>query len=425
MTSRPPIFILGVPRSGTTLLRTILDGHPAIAAGPETPWLGGHQPRSLMALWGALREEGWGYCQSYNMPLDVPTEAARAFMNILMDRYCQSRGKSRWAEKTPDNALYVPFLRELFPDARFIYLIRDGLDTAMSTSVVAPHRKGISAFLEQNLGFGPGVPHVVNTPFAAVLRWKHWNNLIRAGLANHTHHKLSYERLVTEPTATIRELLDFVGEPFEPAMLDYAKLRHDFPRWEWGSADVMARGAIGNQSVGRARRELSADELGHLAPMIGPDQSQGQTPGPGVLGSWIASFAIPMHLESPAPEAQAALAWLWHSTLLNTANTHLRVVGSPTHSLPWILALLGAKVTFESPLDDRLTRLAAAMKVDVNRQTTEPSAALLLNGLPDAAQAPRCGAFVLGPVGPKWNHRVLASLPAGAGSLGASILSPA
>ena len=103
----PPIFILGVPRSGTTLLRTILDAHPAIASGPETPWLGGHQPRSLMSLWSALREEPWGYCKSFNMGREVPTEAARAFLTVMMERYARAKGKKRWAEKTPDNALHV------------------------------------------------------------------------------------------------------------------------------------------------------------------------------------------------------------------------------------------------------------------------------------------------------------------------------
>lgn len=423
MTSRPPIFILGVPRSGTTLLRTILDGHPAIAAGPETPWLGGHQPRSLMALWGALRNEPWGYCKSFGMPDAVATDAARAFMNILMDRYCQHKHKSRWAEKTPDNALYVPFLLELFPEAKFIHLTRDGLDTAMSTSVVAPHRKGISAFLEKNLGFGPGVPPVDNTPFAAVLRWRHWNNLIRTGLAGHQHHTITYESLVTEPTSTIRALMDFIGEPFEPAMLDYAKSKHDFPSWEWGSADVMARGAIGAESVGRGRRELTADQLGHLTPVVAAYAPLDPMPAPEVLGTWMTAFAKPMGLEPPTPHAYAAIAWLWQNTLLNSLN--LLVTGSSSHTLPWILALLGAKVKFQSPLDDRLTRLATALKIDINQQQAGPFTALMLDGLPDSAPAPKYPTFVLGPVGPKWKHRVTASFPGASGGLGASILTPA
>src|ERR1043165_1006163 len=272
----PPIFILGVPRSGTTLLRTILDAHPAIASGPETPWLGGHQPRSLMSLWTTLREEGWGYCKSFNMGREVPTEAARAFLSVLMDRYAAARGKRRWAEKTPDNALHVDFLTELFPEAKFVHLVRDGLDVAMSTSVVAPHRKGISSFLEQTLGFGPDAPPLPNSPFAALLRWHHWNNLIRKSLTGRQTFTLGYERLVTEPEPTVRGLMEFIGEPFVPAMLDYTKSRHDYPEWEWGSADVRAREGITSVSVGRARRELPPEQLGLLAPLAAPQLTEFQ-----------------------------------------------------------------------------------------------------------------------------------------------------
>ncbi len=421
VTSRPPIFILGVPRSGTTLLRTILDGHSAIAAGPETPWLGGHQPRSLMALWGALRNEPWGYCKSFGMPDAVATEAARAFMTVLMDRYCQHKHKSRWAEKTPDNALYVPFLLELFPEAKFIHLTRDGLDTAMSTSVIAPHRKGISAFLEKNLGFGPGVPPVDNTPFAAILRWRHWNNLIRTGLSGHEHHEISYEHLVTEPASTIRALMDFIGEPFEPAMLDYAKSKHDFPSWEWGSADVMARGTIGAESVGRGKRELMPDQLRHLSPMVHASSSPEPLPAPEVLGYWIHAFAAPMGLEPPEPQDFAAISWLWHHGLAESQG--LRVVGSPSHALPWICALLGAKLCFQTPPDAKLLRLATALKIDIAGSQDQP--VLLLKGLPGDDDPPIRGGFVLGHVGHTAKHRVTASFPGASGGLGASILAPA
>lgn len=431
---RPPIFILGVPRSGTTLLRTILDGHSAIAAGPETPWLSGHQPRSLMGLWSALRDEPWGYCKSFNMPADVATDAARAFMAVLMDRYCLARGKTRWAEKTPDNALYVPFLLNLFPDARFVHLVRDGLDTAMSTSVVAPHRKGISVFLEKNLGFGPGVPPVDNTPFAAVLRWNHWNDLIRQSLTGRKHLAMSYERLVTEPTATVQELMEFVNEPFEPAMLDYAKARHDFPAWEWGSADVKSRGAIGSESVGRGKRELDPIQLGHLAPIVqrGPIANTfagaraNLVPSSDVLASWIQDFARPMGLEVPDPGTHAAIAWLWHNGLPGIGKMRLRVIGSSAHPLPWILALLGARVSFAgAPADEKLRRLAASLKVDVTWQDAAADAVLALSGLEGDDPDPRVPAFVLGPVGANRANRVSAALPADSDGLGASILAPA
>ncbi|MCP6756454.1 hypothetical protein NL533_33005, partial [Klebsiella pneumoniae] len=86
--------------------------------------------------------------------------------------------------------------------------------------------------------------------FAAVLRWNHWNNLIRESLQERGAYTLAYERLVSEPESAVRACMGFIGEAFEPAMLDYAKARHDFPEWEWGSADVKARGEISSASVG-------------------------------------------------------------------------------------------------------------------------------------------------------------------------------
>lgn len=397
----PPIFILGVPRSGTTLLRTILDAHSGIASGPETPWLGGHQPRSLMSLWTTLREEVWGYCKSFNMGREVPTEAARAFLCVLMERYAAARGKRRWAEKTPDNALHVDFLTELFPEARFVHLVRDGLDVAMSTSVIAPHRRGISNFLEQNLGFGPDAPPLPNTPFAALLRWNHWNNLIRKSLGRgagaRETHTLSYERLVTEPESTLRALMQFVGEPFEPGMLEFAKSRHDYPEWEWGSADVKARPEISSASVGRARRELPAEHLALLAPLAAPSVTEfaaaptDRDAGTELVAGWVRSLAAAWGLDSIRDAAGAAS--LWRAGLVGHDWRGKRVVvfggrGGPVNPLPWILALLGASVSFPGVAAEApALRMATGLRVDMTFGSP-PSTAAAGAMVVDAAASP-------------------------------------
>jgi hypothetical protein len=123
-----------------------------------------------MSLWNAVCAEPWGYCKSFDMPEEAATRAARAFLSSLMNDYAAARGKRRWAEKTPDNALYVPFLATLYPEACFVHIVRDGLDVAMSTSVVAPHRRGISDFLERNIGFGPAAPTAPNSPLRPAAR---------------------------------------------------------------------------------------------------------------------------------------------------------------------------------------------------------------------------------------------------------------
>lgn len=382
--AKPPIFILGVPRSGTTLLRTILDSHPSIACGPETPWLGGHQPRSVMELWRFLRDDKHGYTASYGMSPALVTSAARDFVDRLLGEYAQFKGKQRWAEKTPDNALYVDFLLELFPEAKFVHLVRDGLDVALSTSVVEVHRKGVSVFHERFVSLGPGVPPIANTPFAALLRWRHWDSLIERSLVGKDHLRLTYERLVTEPEPALRSLTEFIGERFTPAMLEYRKHPHDYPAWEWGSADVQSRDTIRRDRVGRAKRELSADDRAILAPMADPS---GEPPSPmAFLASvdevdstrftrfmeWLNAFAGPLGLQQFTNWSKSweyPKLWLGVLDAIDWRRTRLADLGTALSPMPWVCALLGAKVTLVETRDRFVpvwTALRDKLRVDVS-----------------------------------------------------------
>lgn len=383
--AKPPVFILGVPRSGTTLLRTLLDSHSQIACGPETPWLGGHQPRSVMRLWQALRDEPWGYCASYGMDRAVVDVAAGKFVAHLMQEYARSKGKARWAEKTPDNALYVDFLLALFPDARSIHLMRNGLDVAVSTSVVEEHRKGISSFLERFLGLGPGVPPVENNPFNALLKWSHWDRLIERSLRRREHLDVNYERLVADPEGTLREVLGFIGEPFEPAMLDYAGFRHEYPPWEWGSADVQARGQITAERVGRGRRALGAVQRQLLEPLAGAggavpilsaaaafNQQEADSEVFRLMTAYLNGLSRPLGLGVLEGEEAWEAAWLWIHGLSRVAWNGKRVVhsgGAPV--LGWIAAMLGADVIFVATEGDAAARAKLAADMHLNVQWRE------------------------------------------------------
>jgi protein-tyrosine sulfotransferase len=384
--SKPPIFILGVPRSGTTLLRTLLDSHSNIACGPETPWLGGHQPRSVMELVRFLTEDKLGYCESFGRPREDVVGAARGFVSALMEGYSRGKGKGRWAEKTPDNVLYVDFLLEMFPEARVVWLTRAGLDVAVSTSVVAEHRRGISAFHEQNLRFGPGSAPVPNNAFNALLRWRHWNRLVGKSLHGREFLRVSYERLVTEPGETLRRVCEFVGEEFEPGMLEYSEQGHEFPEWEWGSADVRARGKIAGDRVGRGKRELPGVQLRLLEPLAQPAaagadvEPRAALAGVGELESaefvqlmeWINGFAAPWRLRTFTDWSKVwEYPWLWLNVFSRIRLEGARVydLGSELSPLPWILALLGARVTLVETNRQFITRwkrLRDGLRVNVD-----------------------------------------------------------
>jgi hypothetical protein len=369
-----PIFIFGVPRSGTTLLRTVLDSHSAIACGPETPWLGGHQPRSVMELVRFLTEDEHGYCRSYGMSREVVLAAARRFVDDILSAYAAARGKRRWAEKTPDNVLYVDFLLELFPEAKILWLTRNGLDVAVSTSDVAEHRKGISPFLERNISLAPGAPTVANTPFNALLRWRHWSRLLARSLQQREHLKLSYERLVAEPEATMRQVCEFIAEPFEASMLDYTSRPHDFPGWEWGSADVRARGTISRERAGRAQKELSPVQLAVLQPLAAGPTGQASMPlsqeAAGALAEALSSLARSFKLRAMEGLQPDVLGWLWTGGVvpMRLESTRFYDIDGPV-PLPIVLSLLGARttsITADPPLARSLTALAKRLRLGLD-----------------------------------------------------------
>ncbi len=365
-----PIFILGVPRSGTTLLRVLLDSHPNIACGPETPWLSAHHPRTVGALVDFLCEDPLGYCRSFGGDKDDVLLAARAFVNSLLAGYARKRGKSRWAEKTPDNLLFLPFLRALFPDALFVHLRRQVLDVALSTAVISDHRKGISTYHETRLPLAPGID-VENTLFNAVLRRVHWDRKLSDGLVGTPVHRMNYEDLVHHPEPVLRELIQFLGEPWADEMLRYSDVPHELPAWEWGSADVRQHARTPNvitaSRAGRAERELSGVQGDLLRSLCGGSG----TPAPARRSrvrlasvaemrsesfahfvTCVDAFAHPLSLRSLTGLATTwEYPWLWHNALRHVDWPYATVVdiGSEMSPMPWIAAMLGARVTLVSP----------------------------------------------------------------------------
>lgn len=123
-----PIFIIGAARSGTTMLaETILSRHPDIA------YLSEPNPT-------------WGFGNAYK-PHDVLTESdvtQRGANHIrkVFEKFLISSGKRRFMEKTPRNCLRMPYIRKIFPDAKFVHVIRDGRDVAVSASIEWRGRPG-------------------------------------------------------------------------------------------------------------------------------------------------------------------------------------------------------------------------------------------------------------------------------------------
>lgn len=257
-----PIFILGVPRSGTTLLRTLLDSHPHIACGPECPWIAGRYGKGthFKALFETLRSDLHGPVRNYTGvgEAEVARILGRAVSDILMTS-ARARGKKRWAEKTPVHLLDLDFLHACFPEACFVHIVRDGRDVACSAFNGRESWGGVHVDVD---GMVP-----ITRP--TVLRiWGDWLDRLESARERFDMpvHELRYEDLVARPEAALRRLLDFLEEPYDARMVEYAAQEHDFPSWEKGSSDVVEHGELMSASVGRWRREFPPVELREMTP---------------------------------------------------------------------------------------------------------------------------------------------------------------
>lgn len=232
-TPTAPIFIVGCQRSGTTMLRLVLDSHSRISCGPETRFLADME-RIVTSDWRRL--------QRYGLEREEWLRRIAEFFAGIQNDYAERRGKVRWADKTPLYALNIPFLAELFPTAQFVHVIRDGRDVAVS------HRK--------RFGYASSLN--------SARKWPSYIRIAREAaeaLPPERYREVRYEALVGQTEQTLRDLLDWLGEEWEPEVLEYNRTTHDVPEKYSVEADQRRRSASGQDaiygsSVGSHRRQL-------------------------------------------------------------------------------------------------------------------------------------------------------------------------
>jgi hypothetical protein len=217
----PPFpFVVGCDRSGTTLVRAILNAHPALAVPSESYFplyvlrqrsrferAGG--PIDVDTLLDDLRPHPrW---QNWNIPEaevratlaeDEPRTAPDA-VRSLFRAYAAHAGKSRYGDKTPKFVFAIDLLADAFPEAVFVHVVRDGRDVALS--------RRDAGWALKNMG-------------SEALRWKthvESGDASGATLGPARYRVLRYEDLVVDPETQAKLLCDFLGLPWDPAMLRY------------------------------------------------------------------------------------------------------------------------------------------------------------------------------------------------------------
>jgi Sulfotransferase family len=222
----PYVFIVGCPRSGTTLLGRIGDAHPQLAVIHETRWIAGFHKRRLgLTPEGEVTPELVERLREHKrfatlglapelldglLPGDRPVHYAD-FVASLFDLYGERRGKRLVGDKTPRYVRNLPTLHELWPHAKFVHLIRDGRDVCLS---VLDWKKG-----------APKFPTWDEDPVSTTALWWEWNVKLgrEAGalLGPERYHELRYEALVAEPEGECRALCAFLGLPYDASMLRF------------------------------------------------------------------------------------------------------------------------------------------------------------------------------------------------------------
>jgi hypothetical protein len=228
-----PIFIVGCQRSGTTLLRLMLDSHSRISCGPET---------GLLSDLAALHKRNAGYLRNYGLPDQYWDAKFAQFFDSFKAEYAAMKGKARWADKTPKYALSLDYILRLFPSCQIIHMIRDGRD------VVASHR--------DRWGYWSAIK--------ATVKWPRYIQAARATgaqLGSQRYTEVRYEDLVRDPESTLRTILEFLHEPWDAGVLEHDKRPHDIAHHHAGfiagrRAETREPSAIYRHRIGSHKREL-------------------------------------------------------------------------------------------------------------------------------------------------------------------------
>ena len=254
-----PVFVVGMNGSGTTMLLDCLGRHPALYAFPrETrliPYLmarvvsfGDLQvDANFQRLWDQVRELAVFRLTNGDAAVPLPPDWRErprnlaAILDAVFSYFAAREGKSRWCEKTPQHVQHLLALAGQFPSARFIHVIRDGRDCAVSF-----HRRWR------------------RQPELTVFRWK---KVVTAGRAQGQqlgagrYLEIRYEDLTAAPESSLRRICDYLDLPFDAAVLESAR-----PYLQGG--DAGGKGGL-QENSGKWRRYFSAAKQQRLEQIAG------------------------------------------------------------------------------------------------------------------------------------------------------------
>jgi len=256
-----PVFVVGSMRSGSTMLRLMLDSHPRIAIPSETGFMGSAVAVHRIPDW----KFGDGWYERLGWSAEEVDDRLREFYDGMFRRYAAEQGKPRWGEKTPFHTAHMQRMARIFPDACFVGIVRH--PGAVASSL---HRRFHYDFAE------------------AVTYWSDTNKqMLTAGMALGDRFTLCrYEDLVRQGEPVLRALLCFLGEPWAPEVL-----QHDRVQRAKGAPRAVEGRTITSDPVDASRADAWATtvdlddrselaRVAELAQFLGYDADGPAAPGP-------------------------------------------------------------------------------------------------------------------------------------------------
>lgn len=215
-----PIFIVGSPRSGTTLLSAMLNNHKRLCCGPETQffnkinlkklrkhlssddWIENSisllcdislSNQSVLELFGFSNNDIFNY-------LSNRTASVNSVLESLCHNFALKNNKERWIEKTPNHLLHLITIRDLYPKAKIIRIIRDPRDSSISIAKL---------------------PWSHNNLYLNCKLWKKWYEISESFFENDNNNlTLKYESLVNNPKKELESICNYIDEEFSLELLD-------------------------------------------------------------------------------------------------------------------------------------------------------------------------------------------------------------
>ncbi len=209
----PMLFIIGSPRSGTTMLERMLESHSQILGGPEPHLL---TPLAHLGVWNNVDKAPYDHILAAEAQRlfvsKLPNgerdywDACRAYCDTLYGRYLSGSPKAICLDKTPAYALILPFIAKVFPDAKYVVLTRHPIAAFSSYA---------NSFFEGDYARAQSHNPLLNRYVPAIA------GFLRQRDASFVH--VRYEDLVNDPATWLTRICEYVGVQFEPGMIEYGK----------------------------------------------------------------------------------------------------------------------------------------------------------------------------------------------------------